>query len=153
MSDIKTVGIIVDNESQESPRILFNIAQWDSAPWGKVANGWDSEHIEADIGVLNNVVDTKLLTVKVKASEVDALNAYIVLEKAETFGEKRNAVANKEGVLDKFQLNIVIDHKAHTVTFKEPKVILSKTVSENRMNFLVFTVKTKLPPIKNGAAI
>ena len=118
MSDIKTVGIIVDNESQESPRILFNIAQWDSAPWGKVANGWDSEHIEADIGVLNNVVDTKLLTVKVKASEVDALNAYIVLEKAETFGEKRNAVANKDGDLYKFQLNIVIDHRAHTVTFR-----------------------------------
>lgn len=150
MSQGKAYGVLIDNESSD-PRTKFDIAKFDSDPWAKKNMAWDSDHglAEGMIGyLLDNAVDSKILTIQLKTTSDPTV--YDVLKRANNLKKQG---ANKEGVLDYFQLNIVIEGRRRSVRFDEPVVDLVKPHSENKINYLIFTVKTKKKPVKDGGEL
>ncbi|HLA95249.1 MAG TPA: hypothetical protein VK612_05975 [Pyrinomonadaceae bacterium] len=145
-------GVMIDSEATDGKaRIKFDIAKFDSDPWVKKDMKWDSDHglHEGMINyLLDNAVDSKLLTIQLKTTEDTTV--YDVLKVA---NKKKNQAADKEGVLDYFQLNIVIEGMRHSVRFDQPSVEVVKPHSENRINYIIFSVKTKKKVVKDGGPL
>jgi hypothetical protein len=55
--------------------------------------------------------------------------------------------------LDYFQLNVVIDGTRLSVRFDQPSVEVVKPHSENKINYIIFSVKTKKKPVKDGGPL
>lgn len=148
MATAKVYGVLIDRESS-TPRTVFDIAKFDSDPWAKKNMKWDSEAGlgESIIGhLLANAVDSKILTIQLKTD----LKVYSLLRKANKLKSKD---AGKEGGLDYFQLNIVIEGKRRSVRFDQPVLELYKPLKENDIDYMIFTIKTSKKPTKDGGEL
>lgn len=151
MGKPRVYGVMVDSEGKEGrSRIEFEIAKFDSDPWVKSGMQWDSDNLgeETVKYLMHNIEDAKIMTIQVKTTEDSRPNE--ILRRAKNLGWK----ANEEGILDYFQLNIKFEGaKRRSIRFEKPTIELFQPHKENNINYLLFTVKTKVNPNTNPSEL
>ena len=152
MAEDRAYVVMIDSESSK-PRTQFDVEKFDSDPWAKKNMAWDSEvaginSVSVIKAILDNARDTKLLTVQFKTTS--DTKVYQMLAVANKMKRKP---ADKEGVLDYLQLNVVHDGTRYSILFKEPVIDFYKPVKENKINYVIFSVKTKSEPKRDGGPI
>ena len=138
----------IDKTDQANPPWEFDFVKFSSQKYGKKMT-WDSDGNddgELTIGyIFQNVKDSKVLTVMKKQNQV--------VEKYIKNAKLKKLKGDKKGGIDFFQISYKIDGKITSLYLKNPQVIDSQTISENKVAFFVFTLRTDSVPSIGGVGM
>lgn len=138
----------IDKTDKANPPWEFDFVKFSSQKFSKKMI-WDSDGNddgETTIGyIFQNVKDSKVLTIMKKQHQV--------VEKYIKNAKLKKLKGDKKGGIDFFQISYKIDGTLKSLYLKNPEVVDTQTILDNKVAFFVFTLRTESAPNIGGVGM